>query len=249
MWSARAPRRVAMASASRAGQRRRIAADPLGEQRGEPRFLEHVEIVVRGRAVGADADVQSQLQHAGDRRHARAELEVARRIVGDAGAGILQRPHLAVVHVHAVRGEHLRAEEALFLDPGNHRHPVRLPRVSTSRSVSERWVWSGTSNSAASSAHARRISGVQVYGACGAGAGHDQRMAAPSLDEVPGAAPASPRSSSRRARGSAAPSARTVRAGRRRPWPRPLPLRSSTCRRSRSRRTGSSRRTRAGCRA
>jgi hypothetical protein len=30
---------------------------------------------------------------------------------------------------------------------------------------------SGTSNSAASSAHARRISGVQVYGACGAGPG------------------------------------------------------------------------------
>ena len=119
------------AEARRHGQRRarrnrrRIAARPLGQQRRQPRLLEHVEIVVRGRAVGADADVQRQLAHARHRRDARAELQVARRVVRHACPEVLQRAHLAVVHVHTVRGEHLGAEDPLLLHPRDHRHAVR----------------------------------------------------------------------------------------------------------------------------
>ena len=50
-------------------QRRRVAAHTLGEQRRQPHLLEHVEIVVRRGAVGADADCDAKLQHLRDRRH------------------------------------------------------------------------------------------------------------------------------------------------------------------------------------
>ena len=80
--------------------------------------------------------------------------------------------------------------------------------------VSERCVWSGTSNSAASSAQARRISAVQVYGACGAGPATISGCPCQRVDEVARAGQASLRSSPRRASESAAPSARTARACR-----------------------------------
>ncbi len=108
-------------------QRGWIAARPFREQRRQPHLLEHVEIVVGRRAVGADADVDAELQHARDRRDTGAQLQVARRIVGHAGVEILQGANLSVVHVHAVRGQHLRVEESLLLHPWHDRHAMLAP--------------------------------------------------------------------------------------------------------------------------
>ena len=107
----------------------------------------------------------------GDPSDAGGQLQVAAWVVRDARAEILERPYFPLVDVHAVRGEHLRVEEALLAHVGNARHAVLATDTSTSSSVSDRWMCSGTSNSAASSAQDRRMSGVHVYGACGAGAG------------------------------------------------------------------------------
>ena len=113
-----------------------------------------------------------------------AELQVARRVVRDAGAGVLQRPHLAFVHVHAVRGQHLRVEQPLLLDPRHHRHAVRSPRL---LDLEQRL------------GEVRVQRHVELDGELGAGAQdlrragvrrvrrrrrHDQRMALPPLDEV-----------------------------------------------------------------
>jgi len=49
-------------------ERRRIPADPLCEQRREPRLLEHVEVVVRRGSVGSDPDRDAELEHLRDGR-------------------------------------------------------------------------------------------------------------------------------------------------------------------------------------
>ena len=45
----------------------------------------------------------------------------------DAGAGVLQRPDLSFVDVHAVGRQHARVEQPLFLDPRHDRHAVLAP--------------------------------------------------------------------------------------------------------------------------
>ena len=49
-----------------------------------------------------------------------------------------------------------------FFTHGTTGMPCTRRDASTSSAVSDRWMWSGTSNSAASSAHDRRMSGVHV---------------------------------------------------------------------------------------
>jgi len=50
-------------------QRSRIAADALGQYCGETDFLEHVQIVVRCRAIGPDAHGHPQFEHLANRRN------------------------------------------------------------------------------------------------------------------------------------------------------------------------------------
>ena len=175
--------------------RRRIAADALGEQRGQPRLLEHVEVVVRRGAVGADADVDAELQHLRDRRDAGRRASgcwsgcARRRRRNSSARGSRLRPR-----ARSARRAPSRRTGPACCTQGTPGMPWRRRDSSTSSSVSDRWMCSGTSNSAASSAQERRISGVQVYGACGAGAGHDQRMALPALDELARARQRLPRS-------------------------------------------------------
>jgi len=69
----------------------------------------------------------------------------------------------------------LASNSRCFLIQGTTGIPCSRRQVSTSNAVSAMWIWSGTSNSAASSAQLRRISVVQVYGACGATAGTIRR--------------------------------------------------------------------------
>ena len=209
MCSARAPIRVAIASALRAGTAVGIAADTLGQQRRQPHFLEHVEIVVRRGAVGADADVEPELQHAARRARCRRRASGCSSDCGRRPRRILQRPHLAVVHVHAVRGKHLGAEQSLLLDPRDHRHAVHPPRVFD--------LLSSVSDEVGVQRH------VELRRELGAGA-QDLRRAGvrrvrrrdrarsaggpPALDEVARARETRLRSWPRPARESAAPSAR-----------------------------------------
>ena len=80
MCSARAPSRVAMASVCTAG-RAVGSLLRLGHERGQAQLFEHVEVVVGGRAIRADAHGQPGLEHLFDRREAGSELEVRGRIV------------------------------------------------------------------------------------------------------------------------------------------------------------------------
>ena len=126
MCSARAPSRVAIASAVARRQRRRIAARspwPAAPPAASPRTC-------RGRCSTPAPSVPMPTSTPSSSIFATgatpgAELQVARRVVRHAGAGVLQRAHLAFVHVHAVRGQHLRVEQALLLHPRHDRHAVR----------------------------------------------------------------------------------------------------------------------------
>ena len=165
-------------------QRRRIAAGALGEQRREPHLLEHVEVVVRRRAVGADADVDAELQHARHRRDAGAELEVARRVVRDARIEVLQRADLAFVHVHAVRREHLRLEQPVLLHPRHDRHAVlSTGRLDLERRFGEVDVQRHVELGGQLRARAQDFRRAGV-GRVRRRRRDDQRMAAPALDEV-----------------------------------------------------------------
>ena len=96
-----------------------------------------------------------------------------------------QAANLAFVHVHAVRGQHLGAEESLLLDIGNHRHAVLPPRL---LDLEQRF------------GEMRVQRHVELRGQLGAGAQdvgrarvwrmrrrprHDQGVPSPALDEVP----------------------------------------------------------------
>ena len=93
-------------------KRRRIVGGSLGENRRQPHFLEHIEVVVAGGAVRADANRQVALEHLRHRRDAAGELEVAGRAVSDGRLAIVQDVHLVLVDVDAVRRQHFRVEQA-----------------------------------------------------------------------------------------------------------------------------------------
>ena len=161
-----------------------IAADALREQRRQPCFLEHVEVVVRSGPVGPDADVDAEFQHFGNGRDAGAELQVARRVVRDACAEILQRAYLSFVHVHTVRGQHLGAEQSLLFDIGHHRHAIHAPRlfdfeqrlreVRVQRHIEFRRELGAV-------AQDLRCAGIRRVRR---GGGDDQRVIAPAADEI-----------------------------------------------------------------
>ena len=93
----------------RRGQDGGVVAGALGQERGQAHLLEHIQVVVGGRAVGADAHGQPGLQHLLHRREAGGQLEVRGGVVGHAGTDVPQRLDLAVVDVDAVGGQHLGA--------------------------------------------------------------------------------------------------------------------------------------------
>jgi len=81
---------------------------------------------------------------------------------------MLQSADLALIHMDAVRRQHLGIEQSLFLDVGDYRHAVFLAHGFHFEAGFGQVRMQGHVDSAASCAVARRISGVQVYGACGA---------------------------------------------------------------------------------
>ena len=109
--------------------RRGIPAGAFGGERGQPRFFEHVQIVVRCRAIGADPHVDTELDHLRDRRDAGSKLQIAGRVVCDSGVCIAERPDFSLVHVHAVRSQDARIEQPLLFRPWDHGHAVFLART------------------------------------------------------------------------------------------------------------------------
>ena len=193
-----------------------------------------------------DAD----LQHLRDRRDAGAELQVAGRVVRHAGVVILQRAHLAFVDVHAVRGQHLARRTGAASSPTARpacRGRAASPRL---RAPSRR---GGCAAARRTRPPARRTRAGSPACRCRARAaptpGTISGWPCQRLDELAGARQRVLEARRVGRRENAAPSARTARACRRPRSLRRPPLRSSTCRRSRSRPTGSSRRSRASCRA
>ncbi len=108
------------------GQHRGIHRAHLGDQRGQAQLLDHIQGVVAGRAIGADAHVQPDLEHLIHLRDAAGQLEVAAGIVRDAHVVVLERVHLALVQVDAVRGRGPGLEDAQLLKPRHRRHIVLL---------------------------------------------------------------------------------------------------------------------------
>ena len=53
-----------------------VVRGSFGDERGETHFLEHIEVIVRGRSIGADAHIESIRQHLLDRRKTRSQFEV-----------------------------------------------------------------------------------------------------------------------------------------------------------------------------
>ena len=113
----------------RRGQDGGIVAGVLRHQRRQPHLLEHVQVVVGRRAVGADADVNPGLEHVAHRRDPRSQLEVRGRVVNHAGVVALQDSDLAFVHMNAMRGHDLDVEDAVLFDVGDDRRAVFHPAV------------------------------------------------------------------------------------------------------------------------
>ena len=167
------------------GDRRGIAARAFRQERGQACFLEHVEVVVGCRTVRADPDIQAELHHARHRRDSGGELQVARRVVRDTGAGVLDLPHLAFVHMHAVSGQHLRAEKPLLFHPGHYWHAVLLARVvHLLQRFGEVDVQRHVELRRELGARAQDFGCARV-GRVRRGRRDDQRVVAPALDEIP----------------------------------------------------------------
>ena len=161
-----------------------IAVGALGEQRRQPRLLEHVEVVVRRRPVGADADVDAELQHPRDRCDAGRQLQVAGGIVGDAGIEVLERANLAVVHVNAVRGQDLRTEQAVLANVGDARHAVAIAQLlNFEQRLGEMDVQGDVEFGRQLRARSQDLRRARI-GRVGRRRGHDERMALPALDEL-----------------------------------------------------------------
>ena len=165
------------------GNRGGIAARPLGQERGQPRFLEHVEVVVRCGAIGANPHVDPELEHLRNRRDAGPELQIAGRVVRDTGVRVAQRPDFSLVHVHAVRGEDARIEQPLLFRPWDHGHAVFLARaLDLERRFRQMRVQRHVEFGRQLGTRAKDFGGAGVGRMRGDG-GHDQRMPLPFRDE------------------------------------------------------------------
>ena len=73
---ASAPMRVAISRVWAAGTAVGIAAGTFSKEGCQTHFLEEIQVVVGGGAIGADSDIQTQIEHALDRRDAGGQFHV-----------------------------------------------------------------------------------------------------------------------------------------------------------------------------
>ena len=108
------------------GNRGRIASRSFGQEGRQAHFFEHIQIVVRGRSVGSQADVHAGFQHIPDGGKSGGQLHVAGRVVRYPCAGVLQCVDFSIVDVNAMRGKQLGFKKAKLLNPWDDRHIVGL---------------------------------------------------------------------------------------------------------------------------
>lgn len=75
----------------------------LREKRREFHFLPHVDIIVRGAAVGTERDAAARVRHRLGAENAACELHVGRRIVREGRAALREDFNIGVGEMHAVR--------------------------------------------------------------------------------------------------------------------------------------------------
>ena len=107
------------------GQRLRAAVEPRHEQRLAQLAGQLAGLVGRG-AVDAEADRRAGRRERRHRRDAGAEARVRGRAVRDAGAGLAEPAHLALVEVHAVGEPDVVAEPADLLEVLDRPHAEQL---------------------------------------------------------------------------------------------------------------------------
>ena len=165
------------------GQHCRIVVGGLCEQRGEACFLEHVQVVVGGGSVRANAHIEAGLQHFCHWRDAGCQLQIAGGVVRDANAMIVQRADLSRIYVHAMRRENFCFEHVLLFGPWHHGHIVLCPAVS---------YLAGRLSNVNVQGHIKfagqRAAGLQHFGRAGVrcvrpNRGHNQGVAFPALDK------------------------------------------------------------------
>ena len=127
--SAFAPAVVSMSSAWLRGDDFRPAADALVQRRRKPQRHPHVEVVAADRAVGAERDVDAGVEHVGNARDARGELQVRHRVVGDGRAGAGEDFDLLVVEVDAMGKHRALVEQAEMIEVANDRAAVAAGHV------------------------------------------------------------------------------------------------------------------------
>jgi len=96
----------------RGGHRARVVGRDLSDHRRVAHLVEEVEVVVRGRAVGAERDGDARLPQACDRGHPAREFHVRGRTVDDRGVGVGEQVDLRVVDVNTVCEKGVRTERA-----------------------------------------------------------------------------------------------------------------------------------------
>ena len=176
---------VAISIATGAGIARGIVGRQLVEEGRLAHRLEHVEVVVAGRAVGAEADGNAGRAHRRDRRGAAGELHVAlgivrrRRRAGAPGSG--SRP--------ASGGHHAPRSSSAPRSPATRDSRPAWPDtsrcdVATSSFVSERWMMTGTWSRSASARHAFRVAAVERVHRVRRNGRRDQIVGLELLDEL-----------------------------------------------------------------
>jgi hypothetical protein len=93
------------------------AGDGLGQQGGGAGLAEQIEIVVAGRAVGADGDVHAGLPEPLHRAEAAGQLEIGFGTVDDMAVGLDQVFQVLVVHLGHVHRLEARPEQAQAAQP------------------------------------------------------------------------------------------------------------------------------------
>ena len=87
-----------------------VFRDILGQQGCQADLFEHIQVIIRGRAVGADAHIQSHLQHFVHLGETGGQFQVRGGVVRHTGMVMLQSAHLAIVEMDAMSRQHLGIE-------------------------------------------------------------------------------------------------------------------------------------------